>query len=202
MENLLHSLVTKIRDTALTIEEFRLSVDKIAAILAIESAQFVQFDTTSVQTPFEIVEGISLTGSIILVPILRAGAALLPAFLSYYANAKVGFIGLRRDEKTAIAKNYYINLPTIAPHDTIIILDPMLATGGSAIAAATIVLENGATEENLHFVGVISAPDGEKSLSDAFPKLTMFIAQKDTSLNAQKFIVPGLGDFADRYFGT
>ena len=140
--------------------------------------------------------------SIVLVPILRSGLALLPPFLAVFPNAKVGFIGLKRNEKTLKAKCYYQNLPKISKGDTVIVLDPMLATGGSAVEAIRFIVNSGVKEEQIIFIGVISAPEGVATLHKHFPLVCIGVAAEDKKLDKHGFILPGLGDFGDRYFGT
>lgn len=139
--------------------------------------------------------------NIVLAPILRAGLALLPTFLGKFPEARVGFIGLKRNEKTFKTKKYYRNIPKISKTDKIIVLDPMLATGGSAVVAIGELIKAGAHEKNITFVGVISAPEGLANLQKHFSRIDTIIAVHDKGLNKHKYIVPGLGDFGDRYWG-
>lgn len=180
-----HLSLTTLRNRKATTGVFRNSAHKVALILAKEVSR---------RTPKE--------KKIILVPILRAGLALLPAFIEKFPEARVGFIGLKRDEKTFEPKAYYKNIPKISKNDRVIILDPMLATGGSAVAGARTLLGEGAREENIIFVGVISAPEGLENLQKNFPRIDVIIAAHDKKLNKKGYIVPGLGDFGDRYFGN
>ena len=139
-------------------------------------------------------------GHVVLVPILRAGLALLPAFMERFPESHVGFIGLKRDEKTLKPKTYYKKLPKILKSDAVVLLDPMLATGGSAVAGIKEIINSGAREENVIFVGVISAPEGIANIQNNFPLVRILCAEYDRKLDKKGYIVPGLGDFGDRYF--
>ena len=180
--------LTVLRNRKTGTKEFRRSADKVARELA-----------TKAKRELSKRKGVR---AIVLVPVLRSGLALLPAFLSVFPEASVGFIGLKRDEKTFKPKNYYQHLPPFSKKDTVLVLDPMLATGGSACATITALTESGAHENNIMFVGVISAPEGITAIEHQFPKATLFVATRDKKLDKRKYIVPGLGDFGDRYFGT
>jgi len=200
MKNL---LMTILRDKNTSMHEFRTTANKLALILAQESANYLETKNETIITPLEIeTTGSKITEDIILIPILRSGLALLPAFIEYYPHAKIGCVGLKRDEETAVAHLYYKNLPKINEHDHVIVLDPMLATGGSTAATLKILTDLGIKEEQMLFVGVICATEGLQKINSEFPKVKTFIAAHDATLNDKKFIVPGLGDFGDRFFGT
>lgn len=173
-----------LRDKEISTGEFRKTAREIADILA-----------------KEISRRLSKENKIVLVPILRAGLALLPSFIDVFPNARVGFIGLKRNEKTFKPKAYYRNIPKISKNDAVIVLDPMLATGGSAVAGINTLIKAGAREERITFVGVISAPEGLASLQKHFPRIDIVIAVHDERLDKKGYIVPGIGDFGDRYFG-
>ncbi|HAT68111.1 MAG: hypothetical protein A2481_00460 [Candidatus Yonathbacteria bacterium RIFOXYC2_FULL_47_9] len=170
--------------------EFRVAAEAIAEILAKEALRRAHK------------EKITDTKKVILVPILRAGLVLLPAFMKKFPEAPVGFIGLKRNETTLKPKAYYQNIPKVSKSDKVILLDPMLATGGSAVTAITALVKDGAQEKNITFVGVISAPEGLLKLQTKFPQIDMLVAVHDEKLDKNGYIVPGLGDFGDRYFGT
>ena len=167
--------------------EFREAAQGVASVLAKEVSRHIEKEEKV---------------RIILVPILRAGLALLPAFIEKFPEASVGFIGLKRNEKTLKPKAYYQNIPKISKNDVVVVLDPMLATGGSAIAAIATLVKAGAREENIVFVGIISAPEGIANLQKNFPLVRILCAEYDKKLNKKGYIVPGLGDFGDRYFGN
>ncbi|TSC79586.1 MAG: uracil phosphoribosyltransferase [Candidatus Peregrinibacteria bacterium Gr01-1014_25] len=139
--------------------------------------------------------------SIVFVVILRSGVAFLPPALKAFPTARVAVLGLKRDEKTAVAHWYYANVPKLASKDTVIILDPMLATGGSAKEAVLKLKKCGANLRRMMFVGVIAAPEGVRVLQQFIPRKRMILGSVDRGLDARKYIVPGLGDFGDRYFG-
>lgn len=139
---------------------------------------------------------------VILVPILRAGLALLPAFQEIFDSAPIGIVGIRRDEKTALPRLYYENLPSLTPTDQILLLDPMLATGGSATVALDRLSAHGANPGRTTIVTVLSAPEGLAAVKKRYPQPHIYSVAIDAALDANKYIIPGLGDFGDRYFGT
>ena len=138
----------------------------------------------------------------VLVPILRAGLSLLPAFASAFPEAPIGILGIKRDEKTAQASKYYEKLPPFTPNDHIVILDPMLATGGTARLALTTLINHGAAPSKITLIGIIASTQGIASTKEAYPQVTLNILATDPDLSSGKMILPGLGDFGDRYFGT
>lgn len=133
--------------------------------------------------------------------ILRSGVALLPSALRVFSGARVGVLGMKRDERTFAPEWYYENLPPLSRRSTVVLLDPMLATGGTAEAAVTRLIERGAAPHNIYFVGIIAAPEGLARLARLIPREHIVLAAVDTKLDAHKLIVPGLGDFGNRYFG-
>ena len=195
-------LLTTLRDKNTKIQEFRLVTEKLAFSLLCSVVKHLEKDVVIVDTPLAKSTGYRLKNNVVIVPILRAALSLLPPFLKFFEQAKVGFIGLKRDEKTAVAGLYYKNLPGISKTDDVIILDPMIATGGSGSYAIKILKENGVLEEKIIFVAVISSKEGEDRISRDFPKVRIICVHQDLKLNNEKFIIPGLGDFGDRYFGT
>ena len=195
-------LMTVLRDRNTTIAAFRHAAGQLAAIIAAEAANFMACKQVDLVTPIAPATGLVLQHNIVLVPILRSGLVLLPAFLRNFERATVGCVGLRRDEVTAIPKLYYKNLPPMKKTDEVIVLDPMIATGGSAVAALEILVNDGVPEEKILFAAVISAPQGLAHIRARFPRITITVACEDEDLTPHKFIVPGLGDFGDRYFGT
>lgn len=195
-------LLSLLRDKSIDIKQFREVAEKLGFILAGEAGGFLEKEQIKIITPVDQAHGWKLKNDIVIVPILRAALSLLPPFLKFFEYAKVGFLGLRRDEKTAIAKMYYKNLPVINDNDDVIILDPMIATGGSGIQAIAILKELGVKEEKIIFVSVICSKPGVDKIKTAFPKIKLIYVEQDEKLNANSFIVPGLGDFGDRFFGT
>jgi uracil phosphoribosyltransferase len=197
-----NTLITILRDKNTGSALFRKTAEKFAYLLAQEAAANIKTKKIRVQTPFTTTSGERLEQEIVLIPILRSGLGFLPAFISYFENVKIGFIGLKRNEKTAVAYEYYRNLPTIKNDDLVIILDPMLATGGSATDALKILAKEGIKQKNILFVSLIAAPEGLNKVKKEFPDVKIIVGIVDKGLNKQKYILPGIGDFGDRYFGT
>ncbi|MBI4993930.1 uracil phosphoribosyltransferase [Candidatus Wolfebacteria bacterium] len=199
-------LLTILRNKKTPISDFRRAADNLSAILANEVANFLPKEKIAIQTPIVKTSGYKFKNNIILAPILRAGIAMLPQFLKYFGNlniaAKVAVIGSKRDEKTLKPNLYYQNIPKISKNDNILILDPMLATGGSACKAIEILMKSGVLEKNIIFVGIVASPEGIKKIKNSFPGVKMIIAGRDRGLTKNKYIIPGLGDFGDRYFGN
>lgn len=196
------SILSILRNKNSSIEAFRLAADQIASLLAFEAAQSLEKGEHIIETPLASTRGEFLKDSLVLIPILRAGIALLPPFLKLFASSKVGFVGIRRDEVTALPHLYYQNLPAITSKDRIIILDPMIATGGSGKLLLDQLLKMKIPEEHIIYVGFVAAPEGISNLQAFAPKMKIIVAEIDDKLNSAKYIVPGLGDFGDRYFGT
>lgn len=197
-ETIISNLRNKKSDTAI----FRASAEKISNFLAEKAMPFIKQKRVNISTPITKINGFAINQDIVLIPILRSGIALLPTFLHYFEKAKVGFIGLKRDEKTFEPHEYYKNIPKIKKNDKVILLDPMIATGGSAVAAVKILKKIGVKENQILCIFLISAPQGLRNLTKKYPDIKIIVAIKDKTLNKNKYIVPGLGDFGDRYFGT
>lgn len=197
-----NTLITILRDKNTNSALFRRTTEKYAHSLAQEAATFIQTKKTPIKTPVATTAGVKPIQNVVLIPILRSGLGFLPVFMSYFENAKIGFIGLKRDEKTAIAHEYYQNLPTIKHDDLVMILDPMLATGGSATDALKILAKKKIKQKNILFVSLIAAPEGLERVKKEFPDIKIIIGVTDKGLNKQKYILPGIGDFGDRYFDT
>lgn len=195
-------LLTILRNKETPVAKYREAAHKLGSLLAYESANFLEKGNITIETQLAKTEGFKFKNNIVLIPILRSGIALLDAFIRVFDSANVGFIGLRRDEKTAIASLYYDKLPKISPADDIILLDPMIATGGSGTEAIAILKKLGLKEEKMLFVAIIASKEGIEKIKNKFPKVRIIVPHIDNSLNSKKFIVPGLGDFGDRYFGT
>lgn len=199
---MINAIFTELRDKKTLRTRFRAAAGKLAQILATRTLSVVREEPVAVETPLAKAIGAKPAHRVVLVPILRSGIALLPVFLSYFEDAAVGFIGLKRNEATAIAHEYYRNLPKIRPSDLVVILDPMLATGGSSVDAVKILLSSGAKEKNIVGAYLVAAPEGIKNLAKHFPKMRRIILMTDKGLNAKKYILPGIGDFGDRFYGT
>jgi uracil phosphoribosyltransferase len=194
------SLLTLLRDEKTPVEAFRQASNQLSSLLAAEASALVTEDPKMVKTPVGQAEGASVSHRVVLVPILRAGLAMLPAFLEYFHNAPIGFIGIRREEATAKTQLYYENIPALKPTDLVLILDPMIATAGSALLAIEHLIKKGAS--NLALIGMLGSREGLEKIESEHPDLTLIVAAEDPELNDRKFIVPGLGDFGDRYFGS
>jgi len=195
-------LITKLRDKNTPREQFRSASYHLGSTLAHMTMSRFAKREISVQTPLGEAAGVAFDHPLILVPILRAGLVLLPSFLELFPQAKVGIIGLKRNETTAIADQYYENFPLITREDYIVVLDPMLATGGSAIRSINCLLEKGADIKKIKMVCMIAATEGVQVFKSQFPEVDLILAQEDPTLTDDKFIYPGLGDFGDRFFGT
>ena len=195
-------------DAALTIlrradtatDEFRQHARLLSRILALHVLADLPTQPVEIETPLERTQGRAFPHNVIFVPVLRAGLAMLDAMSDMVPGSRVGFVGLERDEATAIARSYYQKLPTHLSTAEVIVLDPMLATGGSAIATVDLLKANAAS--SIRLACVVAAPEGLKALEERHPDLRVVTASIDRCLNERKYILPGLGDFGDRYFGT
>lgn len=192
--------VTILRNKETKEYEFRLALRRIAYCLAIEISKNFYLDTIEVETPLEKTLGYELNQQIVLVPVLRAGLSLVNSFIELIPEAKVGHIGIQRDEKTLMPIDYYYKTPKNLHISKVIILDPMLATGGSASAAIGFLKERGAHE--IILACLISAPEGIKRIESDHPDVKIYVAKIDRELNENGYILPGLGDAGDRTFGT
>ena len=194
-----HNL-TRLRDARTQPQEFRQLLNEIAALMTYEATRSFALKKVSVRTPMETTAGAQLQNEIVLVPVLRAGLGMLAGILELIPHARVGFIGLKRDETTLAAHFYQKSLPKKLGNTEIILIDPMLATGGSAVAALNYLREQGA--KNLRLVSLVAAPEGIARVRKSYPKLPIFSAAIDRQLNNIGYILPGLGDAGDRLFGT
>jgi uracil phosphoribosyltransferase len=192
--------LTVLRDVSTKIGEFRAALKRIAVILAYHALSELPQKTFEVQTPIEKTTGYDIDQNIMVVPILRAGLGLSDALLQFIPDAKVGHLGMYRDETTHEPVDYYSNIPDGVEKDMVLVVDPMLATGGSADDALTFLKKKGA--QHLRFVSLICAPEGLQRLEETHPDIHTITAAIDECLNDDAFIVPGLGDAGDRYFGT
>lgn len=194
-----HSL-TILRDKNTETENFRYHAAIVSQIMIMEATRDISTENSKVETPLTTTDGFSISESIVFVPVLRAGISMLFPVRDFLPWAPVGFIGLERDEATAIAREYYQKFPKSLKDKRVLVLDPMLATGGSLVDTISALEKKGA--ENICAVCIVAAPEGIKLLHEKFPKVQIFTAAIDSHLNDLKYIVPGLGDFGDRYFGT
>jgi len=193
--------VATLRRTSTSMPEFRHSVHRIGLHLAVEASKLLPTKATPVVTPLEETTCNVLDGSVVVIPILRSGLGLLDPFLTIIPSASVGYIGLRRNEDTLQPYEYYRNLPPIDITTTVIVIDPMLATGGSMIATLQAVTSSH-TARSILAVCLIAAPEGVAAVEQMFPNVTIVAAALDRELNSVGYIVPGLGDAGDRQFGT
>ncbi len=189
-----------LRDQRTDPKKFRELVREISVLLAYEATADLATERVSVTTPLGQADGQRLLERLGLVPILRAGLGMVEGIWNMMPNAEVWHIGLRRDEQTLHPIEYYARLPVSPTVDLCLVLDPMLATGGSAAAAVDILKKWGT--KRISFVGIIASSEGAQHLSDVHPDVPLFLAAVDEHLNDAGFIVPGLGDAGDRLFGT
>ena len=188
-----------LRDSSTSPEEFRVLARKIITLLLYEATLDLPVKQGKVQTPLTEAPAISLDREAVAIPVLRAGLGLLAPVLELLPRVSVGYIGLERDEETAIARIYYQKLPKMVGKVPLL-LDPMLATGGSAARALDLIKEAGGRDTRM--ICVVAAPEGVKVLEERHPEVHIYTAALDDGLNDKSFIVPGLGDFGDRLFGT
>lgn len=196
MKNVFLSILRN-KDT--TGPEFRHATRQLGFLLAEEAIDHLPQEQFSLETPLGTTTGIRPPENILLIPILRSGLALLPSFLDVYQNAKVGFFGEARDEN-AIAHLYYENLPEITPDTYIIILEPLIATGGTMIVALDRLIELNVPAEKILVCSILTAAEGIEVIQKKYPKVKLIYIDQDNELNSHKFLVPGIGDFGDRYF--
>jgi uracil phosphoribosyltransferase len=194
-------LLSVLRDRNTSTAHFRQASDCLAFLLCAETLAKLTDGDSPVQTPLGTAPGRAAPRDIMLVPIMRAALSLLPAFGQLLPGCPVAMIGIERDEATAAPVSYYHRFPKSLPGRAIII-DPMLATGGTACLATQLLMEQGYPPQSIYFTGVIAAQEGLARLAQVIPEGNITVAAIDPDLNAQKFIVPGLGDYGDRYYGT
>jgi uracil phosphoribosyltransferase len=192
-------VVTHLRDRTTKPATFRTLSYQISLLLALEATRDLATRPIRVETPLEFCPGRVLATPLVVVPILRAGLGMLQPFTDLFPDVSVGYIGLERDHETAIAHSYYCKLPRLSL-EPVIIVDPMLATGGSAVQTINVLRENGARD--IRLVCIVSAPEGVSAVEGIDPAVPMFTAALDRELNDRKYILPGLGDFGDRLYGT
>jgi uracil phosphoribosyltransferase len=192
-------LLTELRDARTAPERFRSLTKRLASVLALEATRELPTSQESVTTPVADTIGHRLAGRVVAVPILRAGLGLLTSVTELLPDVEVGYVGLERDEATLQPTSYYRKVPDLEDA-TVLLLDPMLATGGSAAFAVELLKERGASDIKL--LCVVAAPEGVALLAEAHPDVRVVTAALDERLNEVGYIVPGLGDFGDRLFGT
>src|SRR5687767_10765666 len=190
----------ELRDARTEPPAFRRAANRISVLLAAEALKDVPAAPATVVTPLGPAQGMVVETDVVVVPVLRAGLGMLDAVLELLPAARVGHIGLQRDEATAIASKYYTKLPPDLADSYVLMIDPMLATGGSAVAAIDLIKAAGA--RTIRMICIVAAPEGVKVVEEHHPDVAVYTPVVDRSLNAHKFIVPGLGDFGDRLYGT
>ncbi len=198
---LIQHKISLMRDRRTGTKEFRDLVSEVATLLCYEATRDLPLEEVEVETPIALARTKVLAGrKLALVPILRAGLGMVDGMLNLIPAAKVGHIGLYRNEETLQPVEYYCKLPNDIAEREVIVLDPMLATGGSAADAISLIKQRGA--RHIKFIGLIAAPEGLKALHAAHPDVDIYVGALDERLNDQGYIVPGLGDAGDRIFGT
>ena len=200
MHPVAQDVLLRLRDARTEPDAFRQMAHRLSLLLAIEATRDLPTETRTVETPLGSATGESVAGNVVVVPVLRAGLGMLPAVLEVVPTARVGHVGLQRDEETAVASQYYAKFPTGLEDAYVLLVDPMLATGGSAVAALDLLRSLGAHDVRL--LCIVAAPDGVDEVESHHPDVHIYTPIVDSGLNAQKFIIPGLGDFGDRLYGT
>ena len=198
---LIQHKVSLLRNKSTGTKEFKELVSELAMLLCYEATRDLPTEEVEIETPLAVAHTHILAGrKLALVPILRAGLGMVDGMLSLLPAAKIGHIGLYRNEETLEPVEYYCKLPSDIEERDVIVLDPMLATGGSARDAITLIKKRGA--QHIKFIGIIAAPEGLETLHAAHPDVDIYVAALDERLNEKGYIVPGLGDAGDRIFGT
>mgnify|MGYP000174628648 FL=1 len=193
--------ISMLRKKTTGTNEFRTLVEEIATLMGYEALRDLPLEDVEVETPIETCMTPMLAGKkLAIVPILRAGLGMVNGVLSLVPSAKIGHIGLYRDEETHEPHEYFCKLPNPIEQRTIVVTDPMLATGGSCIAAIQMLKNRGV--KNIRFMCIIAAPEGVKKLHEAHPDVQIYVGHLDRELNENAYICPGLGDAGDRIFGT
>lgn len=197
---LLHDIMARLRDRQTSSDDYRALTYRISTFLIAEATRDLPTRDEEVETPLESAAVRRLDSRVVAVPVLRAGIGMLQAFVDLVPGTEVGYFGLERDEETARARRYYEKVPADLGAAVVYLLDPMLATGGSAAMAIEGLQDRGAKEVRL--VAIVAAPEGVELLSQRTPGTEIYTAALDRGLNERKYILPGLGDFGDRLYGT
>jgi len=197
---LVDDVLASLRDKTTASDEFRRLARRLSLLVIAEATKDLPLAETTVETPLETAAVQRLATRVVAVPVLRAGLAMLDAFLELVPSAEVGYFGLERNEQTAVARRYYEKVPKKLEDAIVYLLDPMLATGGSAALAVDGLKSLGARQ--IRLLSVVAAPEGVAHLEASAPDAAVYAAALDRGLNDRKFILPGLGDFGDRLFGT
>jgi len=194
-----HNLA-RLRDHRTEPQEFRRLLGEIASLMIYEATRSFGVKKIPVRTPLAPTIGLQLEREVVLVPVLRAGLGMLDSILQLIPHARVGFIGLKREETTLRAMFYHKSLPKNLGRFEVLLIDPMLATGGSTVAALDLLFEQGA--KHIRVVNLVAAPEGIRTVQASHPRIPIFTAAVDAKLNGKGYIIPGLGDAGDRLFGT
>ena len=192
-------VLTHLRDKTTKPALFRTLSYQISLLLALEATRDLATEEKLIETPMEPMAGRVLARQLVVVPILRAGLGMVQPFQDVFPDVSIGYIGLERDHTTAIARSYYCKLPPL-DGKRVLVVDPMLATGGSAAQAIEVVKAAGAKE--VVFLCIVASPEGVAAMEQAHPAVAIHAGALDRALNAKKYILPGLGDFGDRLYGT
>ena len=193
------ALLTRLRNRTTGPAEYRALTRRLGLLLVAEATRDLEVRASTVETPLEPFEGTELVRGIVAIPVLRAGLGLLEAVVDLYPDAVVGYLGMERDETTHLPRDYYAKLPPMAGRRALVV-DPMLATGGSGSAAVRYVREAGA--DDITFMCVVASPEGLERMRSDHPDVPIVAAALDRELNDRAYILPGLGDFGDRLYGT
>jgi len=197
---LIQAKLTKLRERDTGRFQFRLILEELTALMVYEITRDFPVQPVRVATPLERTEGVELARPVVLVPILRAGIVMLDGVLSLIPNAKVGHVGVFRDTETLQPVEYYVKLPHDLGQTLVIVVDPMLATGGTATHAVSMVRKRGASD--VRFLCLVAAPEGVRAFRREHPEVPIYTAALDRKLDERGYILPGLGDAGDRLFGT
>lgn len=197
---LVQDALVDLRDSTTAPADFRRAATRISVLLAAEALRQAPSVPVTVNTPIGPADGKRVGADIVVVPVLRAGLGMLDAVLELVPQARVGHIGLQRDEMTAVASRYYSKLPSRLERSVVLMIDPMLATGGSAVAALDLLKDAGAPAPLM--ICIVAAPEGIALVEQHYPDVAIYTPVVDRGLNAHKYIVPGLGDFGDRLYAT
>ena len=196
----MHDALATLRDGTTPPDVFRRVAMRISLLLAAEATRDIPSTPATVSTPLGMADARRVDGGVVVVPVLRAGLGMLDAVLELIPTARVGHIGLQRDEATAVASQYYARLPGDLAGNYVLMIDPMLATGGSAVAALDLLRASGARRPRM--ICIVAAPEGIALVERQHPDVEIYTPVIDRGLNEHKFILPGLGDFGDRLYGT
>ena len=200
---LIEHKLTILRNKETGTKDFRDLINEVARLLAYEVSRDLPLEDIEIESPLGKTTQKALAGKkVVIAPILRAGLGMVDGILDLIPAARVGHVGLYRDEETMEPVEYFVKMPNNIEDRHMYIVDPMLATGGSAIAAIDSVLERGAKAKNIKFICIVAAPEGVKALNEAHPEVEIFTAALDEKLDENAYIVPGSGDAGDRLFGT